>query len=102
MEIRSLSIYLVATLFLGLPNNSRTAKSIRKQNYNDNELLQAMIYDALNTISWQLSGNERNKPASLFAVMTGQEKLTKKEKLKGFESGADFETYRKQLLERIE
>lgn len=50
------------------------------------------IYDNLNTISWQLSGDESNRPESLFEKLYGkpEKKKDKSKEPMRFMTGKDF------------
>ena len=47
------------------------------------------IYDKLNTISWQLGGDENNRPESLFDKLYGTKEVDKDEPMR-FKTGKDF------------
>lgn len=97
-EIEPLPASRVAAFFVGLPNKSRIKMKLRGQNYSDELLMGALILDALNMISWQLGGNKSNRPASVYELMTDGEP---RKKVMGFNSGAEFDAYRNEILERI-
>ena len=98
LNYQELSPSLVATLCLGLPNDSRTKMRIAKQKYSLTEMLLFLIVDGLNIQIWQKTkdgAKGRNKPESLFKKMLGLDKKAKDE-LESFTDVDDFEKWYKE------
>ena len=84
---------LVATLSVGLGNDSRIKRRISKQTIGFRDLLIAMAIDALHVLIWQNTkdgAKNRNRPESLFKKFTEPEK---KEELEVFNSIEAYEVW---------
>lgn len=94
-DYRSLPALTVATLSVGLRDDSRIKTKIRGGRAKDNtEVLIGHVYDRLNDILLVL-GAYKKRPDSLAAILQGFEQ---KEEVKSFSSGEDFEKARNKLL----
>ncbi|MBR4406079.1 MAG: hypothetical protein IKT30_06865 [Bacteroidaceae bacterium] len=85
---------LVATLSVGLSNDSRIKRKIIKQKVEFRDLLLALLIDGVNTLIWQNSkdgAKNRNRPESLFKKFTEENKP--KEELEVFGSTEAFELW---------
>ena len=91
---RELPPSLVATLSVGLSNDSRIKRKIGKQTVSLRDLLLALLIDGVNTLIWQNTkdgAKNRNKPESLFKKFTEQNKP--REELEVFNSQEAFELW---------
>jgi len=94
---RELPPCLVATLSVGLSDDSRIKKKLRNVQSLPEYIVNAFMVDALNILIWQNSkdGSEgKNKPESILKKVLGEEESD----TLSFASGEDFENYRKELL----
>lgn len=85
---------MVATLVLGLRDNSRTKMKIAEIRLTTSEMLQAMIADELAILAWQNTKDGqkgRNKPKSLLNKLMKMD--VPKDELMSFDSIEDFERY---------
>lgn len=97
---QSLPVKLVAIFSCGLRENSRIKKKLRLSDpYEDisMEMLVAM-YDKLNLISWQIGGNEDDRPESLFQKLYPINKEPEAKPMK-FSTGKDFkEEWKRRMM----
>ena len=96
---RGLSARYAAVLACGLRADSRIKMSLSGQKHTAEEIMLAATVDALSLLVWMRSkdgANNRNRPASLVQILTGNEK--KGDEIMTFESGAAFEARRMALL----
>lgn len=96
---RELSVKTIATLSIGLRDDSRIKMKLSGQKLNLNESLQALIVDDLNFLVWAKTKDaqkNKNKPKSIFKALTS----TATQDLFGFDSVDDFMSERKRLMER--
>lgn len=90
---------LIATLAVGLPDSSRVKRKYSGVDLTLDQMLLALIADALWMGNWQRSGAKKSKrPQSLFQKLTKQEK--KKDELMAFRTAEDFERWHKRKLEK--
>ena len=85
---------MVATLSVGLSNDSRIKRKISQQVVGFHDLLLAMVIDGIHTLIWQNSkdgAKNRNRPESLFKKFT--EPAKKKEELEVFTSIEAYEVW---------
>jgi hypothetical protein len=84
---------LVATLTMGLRENSRVMMKIGKQKLNYQEKMLALIFDALQIIAFK-QGHKKSasKPVSLLEKLTEEKKP--KDELMVFNSADSFEAWR--------
>ena len=93
LNYRELSPQLVATLVLGLSDNSRVKRHLSNQKLTIDQMLQALMVDALNFLVWTKTKDaqhKRNKPKSIFKLLTEE---NENEKIQAFESPEDFDAY---------
>ena len=86
----------VATLTLGLSDNSRTKRKLSKQKLSLEEMLLAIVADRPGILVWQPTkdGHKgRNQPKSIFKDLTEEKKP--KDELQAFQSAEDFEAWYK-------
>lgn len=94
---RSLPVKLVATLSVGLRENSRIKMEINGDKIPLDTSMLVLLLDSIHMLRWELSGAKGKKPESIYLKITE----TKKESdVMAFNSGEEFEEYRKQILER--
>jgi len=95
---RELPIDLVATLSVGLNEDSRIKKKLRNVQALPAYIVDAFIMDALNILIWHntVDGTKGdNKPVSILQKMLGE---SEESDMLSFASGDDFEKYRKELI----
>lgn len=89
---RELPPSLVATLSIGLSNDSRIKRRMANQVVTFNDLLMALLIDGINLLVWQNTkdgAKNRNRPESLYKKFTENKP---KEELEKF---SDIEAYEK-------
>lgn len=90
---------MVATLLLGLGDNSRTKRKISGSKLSVEQMLMAMIVDDLNFVAWTKTKDAKHgkyKGKSVLKTLQGEYKKQKDE-LISFRSVEDFEEYMKQF-----
>ena len=98
-DYRGMPAFFVAELVAGLSTDSRVKMAISGQQIDKETALLACILDGINTLVWQNTKDAqkgRNKPQSVYLAMT---QTKEKDTLRGFRTSAEFEAYRKSLLE---
>lgn len=96
---RELPVELLATLSVGLSEDSRIKKKLRNVQSLPTYLVDAFVIDALNILIWQNTADGtkgENKPDSIVQMLLGEEKESD---ALVFASGDDFERYRKELID---
>lgn len=93
---KELSPYLVATLSLGLRDNSRIKRKLSNSKINSmEELLIAKILDDIEFLCWTKTKDaqhNKNRPKSILDKLLGKEE-NKKDDLKSFETPEEYEEY---------
>jgi hypothetical protein len=90
---------LIATLAVGLPESSRVKRKYSGIELTTDQMLLALISDALLVANWQRAGGKKSrKPQSVFQKLTRPER--KKDELMSFKSAEDFERWHKEKLEK--
>lgn len=101
-DCRALPARLFAIYAVGLGRDSRIKRKILNQQCTDELMLQAMAVDCLRTLVWfQTKDGQKGKnrpPSVLDSLMEKPEEKAEKQ-VRGFTSGAEFEMYRKRLIE---
>ena len=100
-DYKVLPLNYVATLFFGLREESRSKLSLTKQKQNTEIQLLGLIADLLNTLVWFNSEDgqkNRNRPKSIYEVLTGTDRKVKDEKILSFSSAEEFERERERKL----
>lgn len=95
---RELPVKLLATLSVGLDDDSRIKKKLRNVQALPRFITDAFIVDALNILIWQNTAdgtNGRNRPESVLRKILGE---VQDSEMMSFASGDDFEKYRKELI----
>lgn len=104
-DYRQLPLLQVAVLAYGLRDDSRIKKIISNQAVSLDTLLFASMVDRLSLSLWlQTKDGQKgvNRPKSIVDQLTKQDKEERDEReYLVFESGEDFENYRKKLLTEI-
>lgn len=98
IDIDELPVQTLAALAVGLPSHSRSKRKYSKQNIPDELGLLALILDSVNRIAWMLSkdgSKGRNKPVSVYELLTAPDR---EKEVEGFNSIADFEAAKNQIL----
>lgn len=91
---KSLPPSLVATLVLGLGEDSRVIKKITKARLSYHDSILALIFDSLQIINYKLGHRKgQGKPKSLYKKLTEE---NKKDDLKAFKSPEEFDKWRKE------
>lgn len=97
-DYKRLPLTMVASLALGLRDNSRIKMLMSGQKVNTEILLMASIVDRLSVLVWQNTEDarkNRNKPKSILEML---ESSDKESETISFTSGEDFTKYRQSLL----
>ena len=100
-DMWSLPAQLVATLAIGLRDNSRIKTKILKMDMPLEDYLLAAIFDCVNWLCWtHTKGAERgnNMPQRVVEILTQKESIQDQDDLATFASGDDFERARAALL----
>lgn len=104
-DYRQLPLLQVAVFACGLRDDSRIKKIISNQAVSLDTLLFASMVDRLSLSLWlQTKDGQKgvNRPKSIVDQLTKQDKEERDEReYLVFESGEDFENYRKKLLTKI-
>ncbi|QOG25517.1 DUF5361 domain-containing protein [Streptococcus sp. KS 6] len=98
-DYRQLPIHMVAAFSAGLRDDSRIKMILSGQKVSFDKLLRATVVDRLGILIWQKTKDgqkNRNRPQSIVELLTAE---LKERKEIAFESGKDFEEYRRQLLD---
>lgn len=98
LDIDGLPVPTLAALAVGLPPHSRSKRKYSKQNIPDELGLLALILDSVNRIAWMMTkdgAKNRNRPDSVYMMLTDQDR---KKDVEGFDSVADFEAAKNQIL----
>lgn len=98
-NMKTYPVRLIATLAAGLREESRIRKKMDGRKLSDTDSLLALIFDKVNWLCWTKTKDaerRRNRPESLYAVLTGTEK--KHETVESFETPEDFEARRREIL----
>ena len=88
---------MVATLVVGLSDNSRIKRKISGSTLTIEQSLFALICDGINTRIWQQTkdgSKGRNRPGSVYKKLMGIDKKTKKE-LMSFKTAEEYEKWYK-------
>jgi len=102
LDIEALDLKLAATLAAGLAPDSRIMRKMSGAPLPVSVMLQASCADSLAFLAWANSQNGVegvNRPQSLLAALTGNNTASTSD-IMTFASGADFEAYRAQLLQK--
>lgn len=98
LDIDGLPVQTLAALAVGLPPYSRSKKKYTGQNIPDELGLLALILDSVNRVAWMMTKDGtkgRKRPPSVYEMLTRKER---EKEVKGFNSVADFETAKNQIL----
>ena len=103
-DLDSLNVRTAAILACGLPKESRTLKTLRKEKVDQNTMLMASILDTCRNIEYGVfqshSKKKIKKPKSVVQKLLGIDQ-DKKEEVKGFSSGDAFEVARQRLIQEM-
>lgn len=101
LNYKELSPSIVATLVLGLHDNSRVKKHISNTKLSVEQMMMAMIVDAVNFIAWtktrEAQKGSRYKKKSILKTLQGEYDI-KKDELEVFSSVEEYERYMKQFI----
>lgn len=100
-DYESLPVDLVATLVVGLRENSRLMMALTKRKIPLDQMISAKMLDALNFLAWTKlddKARKRNKPKSIFEKLCGISEEKKNSDLETFGSGDEFMRYRNRLV----
>ena len=90
---------MVATLVLGLDNNSRIKRKLAGVKITLEQSLLALILDGINILIWQRTkdgSKGKNRPESVYKKITSDK--VKKEELKSFKTAEEFEQWYKSKM----
>ena len=93
---------LVATLTVGLPQDSRVYRKLNDMKLSRTEMLLALEVDVLRNIAWQRTkdgAKNRNRPDSIFKKLMGID-TKNKDNLMEFESAEDYERWREAKMRK--
>ena len=99
LNYRELSPQLVATLVLGLNDNSRVRRHFSKTKVTLEQILMAIMADNLQFIAWSKTKDaqhKKNKPKSILKKLLDMDE-TPKEELEAFETPEEFEEYMRNI-----
>ena len=104
-DYKRLPVDLVAAFFVGLRADSRIKMAMagEKYSYGPNTMLLAMAVDALNTLVWfqtEAGRKGENRPESILMALFG-ERTESESQYECFQTGADFEARRREILENM-
>lgn len=88
---------LIATLTIGLPDESRVKKALSGSILSFEQIMLVKIFDVLNLLLWTKTkdaSHGRNRPESLLEKLINNDKKANDE-LVGFETPEEFEAYMK-------
>lgn len=95
LDYKGLPPSLVATLVVGLDENSRIKRKISGAKLTLEQTLLAVIADGINTRIWQQTKDgqkNKNRPESIYKKLMGLDK-TKKKELNSFETIEEYEKW---------
>jgi hypothetical protein len=95
---KELSPSLVATLAMGLPEDSRVKKKLSGQKLTLEQSLLALLLDDFNLFLWSRQKHRGSRPKSIFKELTEEKKP--KDELMAFESIEDFNEWLKRKQEK--
>lgn len=100
LDYRALPVPLLATLSVGLRENSRCRMALSKTRVTTDTFLLAAVVDKLSLLVWSKSEDARhgrNRPQSIVRAIAGENPQEHGDIL-SFDSGEDFEAARARLL----
>ena len=100
LDYRKVSPRVLIKLIVGLREDSRLVFKVTGRNYSISQLLQAYTVDRLSVLCWQKTkdgAKGKNKPKLLSDVML---KVKEETDIQAYDSAAEFERHRKEILER--
>lgn len=99
-DYKGLPVEFAAKLAYGLRDDSRIKLRLAGARVSTEILLQAATVDALNLLVWAKTKNAKhgtNKPASIYEALTEE---PEKDEYIGFDSAAEFEKARAEIINR--
>lgn len=102
-DYKALPLSKVALFSAGLRHDSRIMMKLSGSKITIEEALLASTVDRLSILVWEKTKDgkkNRNRPKSILEKLT--EEPEKKKKVKGFNSGKEFDEYRKKLIKKYE
>jgi len=94
VEAGQLKPSVLATLSIGLCEDSRIKRKLSNRNISLTQMLLSVVADRLGVLIWQQTKDghkNRNHPKSIYKALTGQEK--QKEELMTFQTPEEFEAW---------
>lgn len=82
----------MATLVIGLPDESRLKKKLSNKTITLDQELMAIIIDLMSSFMWGRSGRKGAKPPSIYKTLTQDNK--DKDELESFDSPEEYEAWR--------
>lgn len=99
-DYKNMPARLIATLAIGLEENSRVMKKLAGQTYNLQEMLLATIADRLSLLIYMQRGDKRApKPELLTEILAGNKHSKKKTEVTAYLSPDEFEAAKRKILE---
>ncbi|MDO4800606.1 MAG: DUF5361 domain-containing protein [Prevotellaceae bacterium] len=95
LNYQELSPSLVATLVLGLRNDSRVKMKLSKTQINTEQMMLASIFDDLQFLCWTKTTDgqhNRNRPKSLLKKLMGDDEMDK-DNLMSFSTPEEYEAH---------
>lgn len=83
----------MATLVIGLPDESRLKKKLSNKTITLDQELMAIIIDLMSSFMWGRSGKKGPKPPSIYKTLTKQQDKEKDE-LEAFDTPEEYEAWR--------
>lgn len=101
-DYESLPVDLIATLVVGLRENSRVIMKITKRKLTFDQAINTMMLDGINWLKWSKTKDAQKgigTPKSIYKQLCEIEEVSESEVVT-FNSGADFMKYRNYLIGR--
>lgn len=101
-DIKRVPVQLLATLAVGLRDDSRVKRAASNTEYSDEIILLASIADSLRWIVWSKTedgANNRNRPASIMEYYAKQSRPESESEFETFESPEEFWEWARNVTE---
>lgn len=101
LDLKALPARKIATLSMGLRENSRVMMALGGRRATTSEMLDAAMLDRLSLLVWAKTKDAqhgRNRPASVLENLLGERKTEKKMEIYAAEDAEDFERRRAAIM----